>query len=332
MAAGGPLSREELSEMLKGYGGVQLSFLHAVNTRLPSRHLGATLRAVSQCPSITRLDFRTQFVLSENIDFSGLLKCVSVREVCVTGLLSPGSFRSLVKSLSPSVRTLYLRFLEGTPGHELEASTDALLDALRGSSIACLGINAGCYSDEKLLPLVRVMMGLGLEILDLDRMNANNIRAITKMVKEVSAPVPQVLVRNDTAPRLVAALNAAVQKKNAPSLIMQLELVMTSSETFDLIARRLSGVVAASLPCTPQSPRSQEVPKLITECVALPASDHNLKLLLPDGQLLKEDGRPVIRQFRRGEKRPGTIDGSVKKRRRCGKKQECCSNGHIVQS
>lgn len=305
------LLERELSELLGDCPDVRVVFGNTAAVSLTSRRLAAVLHAISRCRSATRLVFQSDGRDSKEVDFSvlGLSSCTNVQTLGLEAAVSPACFRSLMANLSASVQTIYLG-----SGHNVGPEH---LCGIRIQDTAVTTFDLSLAGDVA-GPLLEAMLSLGLQKLQLGMLEANEVRALIKMVKGASAPVCEVQV-DDCPARLRGSLEAAVTAKNAPSLVFQLSLIEIDGDAFDLVARHLSGKVAATLRCSIQTPTSQDIPKLLRESKVLPASAHKLELLLPDGRLLQMNRKPVVQQLggknnQKPDAQPRTTES--KKRRR----------------
>jgi hypothetical protein len=197
------------------------------------------------------------------------------------------------------------------------AGLESLLAALPATSIRTLDLRDACKQgrdpDEAIRIITRHLPILKLAKLDLrnrSNVGAAVIRALTEAVKLAEAPVTEVLLQGTSLARAaLSELEEAFRVKNASSLVLQLSLDKVG-EAYELKGRKMTGDVVCSLICTSTEPASRNVPKLLEENMrtrgTYSSADCVLKLVLPDGQLLKETGKPVLHQFEPKAAKKGT--------------------------
>jgi hypothetical protein len=197
------------------------------------------------------------------------------------------------------------------------AGLESLLAALPATSIRTLDLRDACKQgrdpDEAIRIITRHLPILKLAKLDLrnrSNVGAAVIRALTAAVKLAEAPVTEVLLQGTSLARAaLSELEEAFRVKNASSLVLQLSLDKVG-EAYELKGRKMTGDVVCSLICTSTEPASRNVPKLLEENMrtrgTYSSADCVLKLVLPDGQLLKETGKPVLHQFEPKAAKKGT--------------------------
>lgn len=184
----------------------------------------------------------------------------------------------------------------------------AILDVLPDTSLAHLDIRSTfhfpCGDPMDGIDLItRELPSLGLTTLDFrgHTLSAWKIRCLAEAVKRANSPVTNVLVDTVRAPAAGLVLEQALQAKNATSLVLQLRIVELGDNPV-LEARKMSGDVVGMVPCGSQDPVGRCIPILLRESMralkTLPEGSFNLKLVLPNGQLLRENTEPVMSQCR----------------------------------
>jgi hypothetical protein len=185
----------------------------------------------------------------------------------------------------------------------------AILAALPDTSITTLDLRETFHIPcgdpmDGITLIINELPSLKLTTLDFrgHALSAWKVRVLTEAVKQATPPVTEVLVGGGgfRAPAALLALEEALKVKNAVTLVLQLSLVETG-EDFELRARKISGEVVATVLCSSRAPAGRNIPRLLQESMrtreTLPEGNFNLKLVLPSGHFLVENGEPVVKQF-----------------------------------